>query len=198
MGANIAALDRFDTRRMAVRNQNARAAQREADRLAREQAAEAKAAAEEQRRSLNNSKEADFRTRGVKFYTDADGNLQPERDEAGGIRFNEKTLDPDYSTGDAVEKKRLESGAIQKTDVDAGAEVGTHPDRPNELYRKDKATPWNYVGTVEDGLKSADPKVRDAATKAKGALDKDIAETGSKALELKAGAVLVRKSQAQA
>ncbi len=37
-------------------------------------------------------KEAEFRTQGVKFYTDATGDLVPERDERGQVRFNEDDL----------------------------------------------------------------------------------------------------------
>jgi hypothetical protein len=162
----------------------------------RQEREKAQAAAEkETRRQANIAREAEFRTKGVQFYSDAAGDLQPVRDEEDQPVYRAKKT-VDYASGRAVQTERDTTGAITQRDLDAGAEIGTHPDRPHELYRKNTHTGWDYVGTASEGLKSADPAVKAAALKAQQGLEKDFADTAGKTLALRAGEAIEKKRAA--
>lgn len=130
---------------------------REEERIAREQATTAK-------KTANAQREADFRTKGQKFYTDSFGDLQPEVDEAGKPRFNVSTWKKakDEATGAPVLARRNEQGKIEQR----RPKVTTSGDlRDPNLYYDFGTEGKEAAGHVDDLARSKDPEIATAATK---------------------------------
>ncbi len=154
---------------------DANARQRSAGAAQKQQQRDSAAAAKQAKRDMESAKEADFRTRGVQHFTDANGEIQPIKDEKGNMQFHPQTGEVQYDEkGQAFRENRTASGAKPKEYLDADAKIGTHPTRQGELYKQNKNAPWDFLGTVDDGLQSPDPDTRAAAVSAKGSLDKHL------------------------
>jgi len=154
------------------------------DRFTTTQAAKAQAAKVKEQAAANKQAkkddkarvEADFRQRGVQFFTDANGDIQPDKDEAGNIRFHRKQGDIQYDekTGAAFRENRTEKGTKEREDLDANAPIAPHAKQPGRLFKQNKKTPWTDLGTIEDGLQSDDPAIRAAAEAARPGLQEHL------------------------
>lgn len=134
-----------------------------------EQARRQKAQAEAEKKARNNQLERDFRSRGIEFYTDANGDIQPVLDEKTGRPvFKEKTSEVQYKpdTGQPFQIKRDRTGKEIEINPDKDAVIGENPNDPNDtfIYRQNKYQPWEAINP-EEGLKSSDPRVRVASAK---------------------------------
>lgn len=128
-----------------------------------------------QQGELNRESEQGFRQQHVQSERNPEtGNVQPARDESGNIVYRPGKGPVRYdSSGKAVQTQYSETGP-QEVALDKDAEIGAAPDRPNELYRQNKHSPWEYLGTVQEGLGNKDPNIQKAATAGQLSLDKQL------------------------
>lgn len=163
-----------------------------------------------QRRAESSAREADFRSRGVKHYTDAFGNLQPVKDEQGREVFTESQLDPakDEKTGAWYEQRRTSTGEIQRTP--APLRPSADENDPNLYYdlgndRREKAGHADDIlARVDERAVAANPALaewRKAALKAKEDREKAVRkaalaplEESQRAIEEKVAASSLRAS----
>lgn len=177
--ATKTAQDMFD--RVLARNQEAQT-----------RAAASKQAAEEKQktRELNTKNEEEWVRSGVKYRQYSDGVLRPDRDANGNLVFDPETSEITYDDqGRAVQSTRDKTGTVTTKDVDNEAPIGTHPERPHELYKQNKHRAWELVGTIDTGMQSADPRIKTAAEKGQAGLEKDFGKTVSESLKTRAAQI---------
>ena len=108
----------------------------------------------------------------VATMRDEQGNLVPYRDEQGNVVYKTGKGPVSYDEqGQAVQTQWKPTGP-QQVNPDAEAAIGTHPDYPNQLFKQNAYSPWEGLGTVQQGLQSTDPNVKSAAQLAQLSLDK--------------------------
>lgn len=167
----VNALDRFDAGRMLA----ARKAQERGQ--------------IDQQHEINDETQNQMGAAGVRTRKNEEGVVEPLRDEDGNLIYrptptvfdkaglpDARKVDPskvDYSTGEGLYPIRRESGP-DIVPLDENARIGNHPQRPHELYKQNAYAPWEYVGTVDEGLDSEDDKIRSAAEKAKVGINKEL------------------------
>lgn len=116
----------------------------------------------------NSEKEGQFRKSGQKFYTDAYGDIQPQMNEDNKPVFEptpwkiQKGLD-----GRNVKTRRNELGQAETEDPDKDAPIAESKIKPNQLFRKNKLSEDQFVGTVDEGLTSGDETIRGTAEQAR-------------------------------
>jgi RNA polymerase sigma factor (sigma-70 family) len=125
-----------------------------------------------QRKELNATSEATLRTDRVQQFVDATGAVQPVRDAAGNIQYRPGKGPVQYDESGRAVQTQYDTSGPKQVQLDKDAPIGTHPDRPGELYRQNKHSPWEYLGTVADGLQSKDKNIQDAAKDAQLGVDK--------------------------
>lgn len=100
------------------------------------------------------------------------GAVEPVRNDEGNITYRPGKGPVRYDqSGNAIQTQYDETGP-KTVALDKDADIGPSPDAPNELYKQNKHAPWEYLGTVQDGLASKDPSVQKAAQDAQLGLDK--------------------------
>lgn len=160
----------------------------------RQKAAEARQA----QKDANVANEAEFKAKRVRHYKDDHGDIVPELDPNGRPVFDAHTFPVKYDDkGRAIETKLDETGTITSRDLDADSPIGTHPERPHELYKQNKHRGWDYVGPVEAGLQSTDERIKAAAEKGRVGLDKDFGKAAQKALAEREAKLVLDATTAQ-
>ncbi len=129
----------------------------------RAQATAEKAQADLEKRTRNASREAEFRSRGQKFYTDSFGELQPVLDESGQPQFAttpwKKTKDE--ASGQFTWARRGEQG---QTETRTPKIVTSGDVKDPNLYYDFESQGREPVGHVDDLANHADPEIaREAA-----------------------------------
>lgn len=130
-------------------------------------------ASQKQQKAINAETQQTLQSKHVQTATNPDtGAVEPVRDASGDIQYRTGKGPIRYDEqGRAVRTEYEESGPKQVL-LDQNAEIGPHPERPNELYRQNKHADWDYLGTIAEGAQSKDPKIQLAARDAQLALDK--------------------------
>lgn len=133
---------------------------------AREQQRQTAAAEKQARRDRNSAMEQDFRAQGIRFFTNANGDIIPETDDTGKPRYNPSKgpTQWDPTTGRAFHVERDETGSKRQVWLDANSPVGPNPQDKNDpaLYKQNKHSPWERY-TVEEALDHDDEALRNAA-----------------------------------
>jgi N12 class adenine-specific DNA methylase len=175
----------------------AKQGQREAAAAQAKQERQAAAQVKQGKKDANSKLEADFRTRGVQMYTDANGDIQPILDEKGGMRFHaQKGEDQWDEKGQAFREDRSESGAKTKVMLDADAPLGHGENDLANIYRQNKHSAWEPVATVQEGLKSSDPAIKEAAMKANDAAQKHQHAAAKQALAMEENEISAKENAA--
>jgi len=129
------------------------------------------------------------------------GVIAPVRDDEGNILYQPGKKGPVRydAEGHAVQTQYEEAGP-KEVALDQKAPIGNHPDQPNLLYKQNKYSPWDYLGTVQEGLGSSDPETRKAAETAQVENDTKLHAVGVNALglQLQKTAVGLRNAQSEA
>jgi RNA polymerase sigma factor (sigma-70 family) len=135
------------------------------------QVADAKAQKQQEadfKKGQNSEKEGQFRKAGQKYYTDAFGDVQAQVNEENKPMFDatpwkiQKGLD-----GRNVKTRRNELGEVETEDPDKDALIAESKIKPNQLFRKNKLSEDQFVGTVDEGLTSGDETIRGVAEQAR-------------------------------
>src|SRR5581483_9624990 len=165
-----------------------------------------KAAAAPERQAANALTSETLRQNRVLSMRDEAGNLVPLRDENNNIVYRTGKGPVSYDDqGKAVQTEWTPTGPKQIR-PDENATIGAHADYPNQLYRQNKLSPWEYIGTVDEGLQSKDQNIVAAAKEAKLSLDKrlhsDVSNTlgqnlSSIAQDIRGKAATLKNLQAQ-
>lgn len=108
----------------------------------------------------------------VETATDEEGNVVPRTDATGQVQFRPGKGPITYDGQGKAVQTQWDAAGPNEVALDAKAPIGPHPETPNDLYRQNKHGPWDYLGTVQDGLTSADEATKSAAEKAQLGLDK--------------------------
>jgi RNA polymerase sigma factor (sigma-70 family) len=135
-----------------------------------------------QQKELSAESEAALRGARVKMFVDAEGNVQPVRDEEGNIQYRPGKGPVTYDDQGHAVQTQFDTTGPKQVQLDQNAPIGPHSDRPGELYRQNKHSPWEYLGTVGEGLASKDLEIQGAAKDAQLQLDKHLHGIGSEAL----------------
>ena len=176
--------------------QQARAKDTEARRVATEQERARKAAEVQAKKDTNVARETEFRTKGVQMFTDANGDIKPVTDANGNIRYHADKGPVEYPNGDAVQSVRDETGKTTVQDLDKGAKVGAAPNAMGRVFRQDKQSPWNDLGSVEEAMQSGDPAIREAAQKAKEGAEKIQHAAAKKGFEVSKNEIAYQQAEA--
>jgi hypothetical protein len=134
-------------------------------------------------KEINSKRIAQYKTEGVQYYTDPETKLAtPVTNQDGSVRFRAKTGPIEYdANGKAIQIQQDERGNRTPVYPDANAEIGAHPDTPNDLYRQNKQSAWEYLGKAHELVDSTDPKIAEAAQAATLKSEQAIHKAGSQA-----------------
>ena len=175
----------------------AKQGQRDAAAVQRDQERQAAAQAKQEKKDANSKLEADFRTRGVQMYTDANGDIQPVLDEKGSMRFHPSKGETKWDEkGQAYRENITESGQQPREMLDAGAPLGHGENDLANIYRQNKHSDWEHVATVQEGLKSQIPAIKEAAMKANDAAQKHQHAAAKQALAMEANEISAKENAA--
>jgi RNA polymerase sigma factor (sigma-70 family) len=105
---------------------------------------------------------------------DENGNLVPQRDENGNVIYKTGKGPVTYDQQGQAQQTQYTPSGPKQVQPDANAPIGTHSDYPNHLFKQNKYSPWESLGTIDEGLKSKDPNIQAAAQEAKLSLDKKL------------------------
>src|SRR6266404_779358 len=135
-----------------------------------------------QLREINRQTANTFREQHVATQRNPEtGLIEPIRDDEGNIQYHPGRGPVTYDeSGHAVQMRRVGGAGPAQVELDKEAPIDTHPDRPNELYKQNKYAPWEYLGTVQEGMQSSDQDVQKSAQDAQLKLDKRLhGDTGN-------------------
>lgn len=143
------------------------------------------AQAKQAKKDANTSREAYYRTHGIRTYIDANGDQVPQLDESGNPSFHPRKWPVEYdSQGNAIQRSRDEAGNVTTNALDVNADYGTHKDAPGRLFKQNQNAPWQDVGSIDDNLANDNPAIAAAAGKAKKARDAELAKQATQGFKI--------------
>ena len=149
---------------------------------------------------INSARLAAYKTQGVKHYKDpASGLIVPETNDDGTVRFAAKTGPVQYDAqGQAIQTAQDDHGNRSQVYPDANAPIGPHPDRPGEIYKQNKLSAWQYLGTADEMANSTDPAKQQAAADAQKMIDGHLIKSASEGFKALTGQISKEQNNATA
>ena len=151
------------------------------------------------KRDKNAAEEEYYRTAGIETYIDAHGDQVPKLDDDGKPVYRAKKFPVEYDAeGRASQTTRDTTGKPTTVDPDAGAKIGPHKDAPGRLFKQNKATGWQDLGSIEENLNHGDPRLATAAAAAKAERDKKLATEAGRGFTQAGNAIDLEEMNARA
>jgi hypothetical protein len=121
-------------------------------------------AQQQERRQVNQETRNTLKDQRVQTEVDPEtGLVKPVTDEEGKVQFRPGKGPVEYDKDGRAVQTQWEPSGPKRVALDANAKPVVYPNDPTRIYRDNKHAGPEYLGTLEEGLKSTDPAIKQAA-----------------------------------